>query len=96
MRDKIEFCSFSLRKEKLYQTKARFPVVLYFLESNCIVCEIDYSEFIDLTFIELIWDKILLLTDWAYENLSKNIEEADLSTAKEKQMKNSLDISFDF
>jgi len=96
VRDKIEFNSFSLKKVKLYQTQARFPVVFNFFESDHLICEVEYSEHVDYTVIELIRDKFLLLLDWVCENPDKTIEEAEILTAKEKQLKNSIDISFDF
>ncbi|ASW74374.1 hypothetical protein IQ37_04735 [Chryseobacterium piperi] len=96
VRDKIEFNSFSLKKENLYQTQARFPVVFNFFESNQLICDVEYSEYVDFTIIELIWDKFLLLLDWVCENPDKAIEGAEVLTAKEKELENSLDISFDF
>ncbi|WP_185269377.1 non-ribosomal peptide synthetase [Chryseobacterium bernardetii] len=96
VRDQIEFSSFSLKKEKLHHTQARFPVVFNFFESDQLICDVEYSEYVDFNVIELIWDKFLLLLDWICENPHKTIKEAEISTAQEEQLKNSVDISFDF
>ena len=95
-RDDIDFGTFNLKKQKIYSTKSRFPIVFNFFESEGLKCEVEYSGTIDHKIIELIWDKILVLIDWVFENPNLPIKETEVLTAQEQKLNSSVDIDFDF
>ncbi|ROI04077.1 amino acid adenylation domain-containing protein [Chryseobacterium sp. G0240] len=96
LKDHIDFGSFSLKKKNIQSGLARFPVVFNFFEADQLICQIEHSEHIDPVIIDLIWEKFLLLIDQIPESPDKNIASFDLLTTREKQIKDSVDISFDF
>ncbi|MEI3790603.1 MULTISPECIES: amino acid adenylation domain-containing protein [unclassified Chryseobacterium] len=95
-KSEVDFGTFKLKKQKEYSTQYRFPMVFNFFESEGLKCEVEYSESIDLKIIELIWDKILVLINWVFENPNQAIIETELLTAQEQQLKSSVDVDFDF
>ncbi|MBB4804729.1 acyl carrier protein, partial [Chryseobacterium defluvii] len=95
-KDNIDFGTFVLKKQKMHSTQSRFPVVFNFFETDGLKCEVEYSENINYNLVEIILEKLSLLIDWVYGNPGKTIKEADLSTALEKQVRDSVDIDFDF
>jgi surfactin family lipopeptide synthetase A len=92
----VDFGTFKLKKQEVYTTQSRFPIVFNFFESSGLKCEVECSENTDYKIIELIWSKILVLIDWVFENPNKAIKETDILTAQEQQFRSSVDINFDF
>ncbi|REC61333.1 non-ribosomal peptide synthetase [Chryseobacterium pennae] len=95
-KESIGFGTFTLKKKKIHFTLSRFPVVFNFFESNGLKCEVEYSENIDETILEIIWEKMMLMIDWVTENTETVIETVNLFTHKEIQISRSVDIDFDF
>ncbi|WP_367867788.1 amino acid adenylation domain-containing protein [Pedobacter sp. WC2423] len=96
LKENIDFGTFTLKKQIIHATLSRFPLVFNFFESGGLRCEIEYVESIDDTFVEIIWDKITLMTDWVTKSPDEIIEKVNLSTHREIQINNSVDIDFDF
>lgn len=93
----MNFNSFSLKRIPLHYTASRFPIVFNIYENNsCIKCEIEYDESIGQNLIDAIWEKVHILIRTIINSPQKVIHSIDLSTQKEIQQKNNLDISFDF
>lgn len=93
----LNFNSFSLKRIPLHYTASRFPIVFNIYENNsCIKCEIEYDESIGQNLIDAIWEKVHILIRTIINSPQKVIHSIDLSTQKEIQQKNNLDISFDF
>ncbi|CAA7196353.1 non-ribosomal peptide synthetase [Chryseobacterium potabilaquae] len=95
-KSEVDFGTFKLKKQKVYSTQSRFPMVFNFFESEGLKCEVEYNKSIDHKIAEFIWDKILVLIDWVFENPNQAIIETELLTAQEQQLKSSVDIDFDF
>lgn len=96
LKEEIDFGRFKLKKQKMYSTQSRFPMVFNFFESEGLKCEVEYNENIDYKITELIWDKMLVLINWVFKNPNQAIIETELLTAQEQQLKSSVDIDFDF
>lgn len=95
-KESISFGTFVLKKQKIHATLSRFPVVFNFFESSGLKCEVEYNENINETILEVIWEKMMLMTDWITENADTLIEHVDLATHEEKKISSSVDIDFDF
>ncbi|AMP97965.1 amino acid adenylation protein [Pedobacter cryoconitis] len=96
LKESIDFGTFTLKKQTIQATLPRFPLVFNFFESGGLRCEMEYVESIDDTIVEMIWDKITLMTDWLTKYPDEIIEKVNLSTHREIQINSSVDIDFDF
>ncbi|WP_444626244.1 amino acid adenylation domain-containing protein [Flavobacterium columnare] len=96
MENEISFGEFILERNNIIRTKSRFPIVFNFFESDTLRCEIEYSELIDETYLQLILDKLDILIDLLRTNLSAEISSLDLITVAEKKILDSVEIDFDF
>ncbi|MCL7021149.1 hypothetical protein K6C39_21990, partial [Vibrio vulnificus] len=96
MENEINFGEFKLERNNVFKTKSRFPIVFNFFESDTLRCEIEYSEVIDETYLQLILDKFEILIDLLGTSLSAKISSLDLTTIEEKKILDSVEIDFDF
>ncbi|MFK7000963.1 non-ribosomal peptide synthetase [Flavobacterium oreochromis] len=96
MENEINFGEFILERNNVIKTKSRFPIVFNFFESDTLRCEIEYSEVIGETYLQLILDKFEILIDLLETSLSAKISSLDLTTIEEKQILGSVEIDFDF